>query len=229
MAVVPPSYYPLLEHDQALTEAILGNLKEAEMLARQAGEGTVGEFYWPVHQTTLGRLLYAGGRIEEALETLTDAEKAFRTDPMLPALYLRAQLKKVAQSPDAEDDLEAVLFYASRLARIDSPWGDKLAVERGYSALAAARLGDGELATDEIAYALRLEPESARIAYFAAATYSLIGDTEQGLDWLETAAERGHLELWWARVDPDLDPLRDLPRFKEIMTDWDARIRSILN
>jgi tetratricopeptide (TPR) repeat protein len=227
MAVVPPSYHQLLDHDRALTEAIRGNLDDAEVLARQAVESGTGGFYWPVYLATLGRLQYAAGRIEEALETLVDAEKTFRTDPTLPALYLRAQIKGIGRSGDSEDDLKKVHFYASRRARSDSPYGDKLAVERSYSALAAARLGDRETAGDEIAYALRLEPESAGIAYFAAAAYSLIGDTEQALDWLETAVERGDLDLWWARVDPDLDPLRDHARFNEIMTDWDTRLRAL--
>ncbi len=65
-------------------------------------------------------------------------------------------------------------------------------------------------------------------AYLASCAYSLIGGTAQALQWLETAIERGHLELWWARVDPDLDPLRELPRFKAIMTDWDRRIQALL-
>jgi hypothetical protein len=55
-----------------------------------------------------------------------------------------------------------------------------------------------------------------------------MGDTTLALQWLETAVERGYLELWWARVDPDLDPLRELPRFKEIMNDWDRRIQAML-
>jgi hypothetical protein len=55
----------------------------------------------------------------------------------------------------------------------------------------------------------------------------LCGDTDQALDWLETALERGYQRLWWARVDPDLDPLRNLPRFQEIMTDWDTRIQAL--
>jgi hypothetical protein len=39
--------------------------------------------------------------------------------------------------------------------------------------------------------------------------------------------ERGNQELWWARVDPDLDPLRGLPRFNEILSDWDARLQAL--
>jgi adenylate cyclase len=75
--------------------------------------------------------------------------------------------------------------------------------------------------------ALRLEPEREDIAYSAAAAYSMLGETEKALNWLETAVERGHQELWWAHVDPDLDALRDQPRFEEIMARWDARLRAL--
>jgi hypothetical protein len=30
-------------------------------------------------------------------------------------------------------------------------------------------------------------------------------------------------------VDPDLDPIREEPRFKEIMEDWDRRMKALLN
>jgi adenylate cyclase len=95
--------------------------------------------------------------------------------------------------------------------------------------LASAHLGNPERARNEIEYAIRLEPERADIAYYAAAAYSLIGDAALALQWLETAVERGHQDLWWARVDPDLDSLRELPRFKEIMDEWDRRIEALIH
>jgi tetratricopeptide (TPR) repeat protein len=95
--------------------------------------------------------------------------------------------------------------------------------------LASARLGDSKRARADIDYALRLEPERADIAYHAAAVYSLLGDSSTALRWLENSVERGHQGLWWARVDPDLDALRDLPRFQEIMSDWDQRLNEMIN
>jgi hypothetical protein len=44
-----------------------------------------------------------------------------------------------------------------------------------------------------------------------------------------TGNKRGLQELWWARVDPNLDSLRELPRFQEIMTDWDRRLRAMID
>jgi hypothetical protein len=42
------------------------------------------------------------------------------------------------------------------------------------------------------------------------------GQREQALDWLERARPRGAL-LWWAMQYPEVDALRDDPRFKRVM------------
>ncbi|UCG12674.1 MAG: hypothetical protein JSU72_19715, partial [Deltaproteobacteria bacterium] len=126
-----------------------------------------------------------------------------------------------------EYHLEKVQLLAARGTRLAHPSND-LGMHRCFCALASARLGDLKRARNEIEYARRLEPERADIAYRSACAYSLMGETALALQWLETAVERGHLELWWARVDPDLDTLRELPRFKGIMSDWDSRIQALL-
>jgi len=91
-----------------------------------------------------------------------------------------------------------------------------------------AHAGKIDSARRQIKWTLKLEPERADIAYNTACTFSLIGDTTLALQWLGTAIKRGYQELWWARVDPDLDPLRKLNRFQNIMNDWDSRLRKLL-
>ena len=71
------------------------------------------------------------------------------------------------------------------------------------------------------------EPEGSAPAYRAACVHALLGDTDEALRWLRTAAERGHQWIWWAYVDPDLDSLRDDPRFERIMADWQARLNNL--
>jgi tetratricopeptide (TPR) repeat protein len=226
-AALPIAYDPNLDNEHAVIASVQGRLDEAEEFARQAVEGFFGGYSWGAYLAFLGRLQYASGRMDDALNTLVAVEKGHRIEVMFPALYFRAQLKMVSQSPDAEDQLRKVLFFATRTARRVYRGGIDLAEARCYCALASARLGVEKRAREEITYALQLDPERADIAYFVAAAYSLIGGSDQALHWLQTAAERGHQELWWARVDPDLDPLRDLPRFNQIMADWDTRIRSL--
>ena len=225
-ATLPLAYHPSMYYQQGLIAAVKGRPEEAEEYVRDGMEAGFGGYGQDLYLGFLARLHFAGGSIDEALATLADIKGVSGRDSR-PAFYLRAQLKQVSRAQDAEDELGKLLFHATRRAYSPISWAPYLAGARSYCALAAARLRDRERARDEAAYALRLEPESADIAYVAACTHSLCGDTDQALDWLETAVERGHQELWWARVDPDLDALRDLPRFKEIMTDWNTRIQAL--
>ena len=173
---------------------------------------------------TLLRLQFASGRWEEIGETFEQV-KAVTVTPSFS--YHRAQLAAVTGIGNAEMFLEQAIANLTRMSR-GKYSASYLCNGSSYRALALSRLGDSDEAAREVMRSLRLEPERADIAYNAACTYSLLGDTSLALQWLETAVERGHLELWWARVDPDLDPLRELPRFNEIMKDWDNRIQAMI-
>lgn len=211
----------------ALLPAIRRNFSEAGALAEACGGGMPQPWYNCLDLR--GRLQFATGQREESLGTL---ELAKDIHPMggaykkLWAFYRRAQIAASMASPRAEEFLNRALFEASRQVRGEYPWwsfGEASVVR----ALALARSGRDREALTAIGPALQLEPEREDIAYYAAAAYSLLGDRESALKWLQTAVDRGFQELWWARVDPDLDSLRDLPRFQEIMKDWDGRLKRI--
>ena len=86
----------------------------------------------------------------------------------------------------------------------------------GASALLA--LGDSEKARAWIARALAIDPDDILVQYNVACIYSRLGELEQALDLLERSLPRTGPE-WgrWIRHDSDLDPLRDHPRFHEIL------------
>jgi len=172
---------------------------------------------------TLLRLQYATGQTDELQETLEEMGFPRRGS----GRYREVQLMEAIDLVGASKRLADATISLTRLRRGEYNWGD-VGIASSFLALALARGGKVDDARQEIRQALKLEPERADIAYHAACAYSLIGDTGQALEWLETAVERGHQELWWARVDPDLDPLRELPRFKEIMNEWDSRIQALL-
>jgi tetratricopeptide (TPR) repeat protein len=136
----------------------------------------------------------------------------------------------VIGSYNAKSYLQRAISELTRMTRAIPMRADAISCGEASAllALALARSEKPDEAANQIKRALKLEPQRADIAYHAACAYSLIGDTTLALQWLETAVERGYLELWWARVDPDLDPLRGLPRFKEIMSDWNRRIQALV-
>ena len=64
--------------------------------------------------------------------------------------------------------------------------------------------------------------ESAKLDGQLASTlgehYSLLGDHDAALDWLEIAVSRGWINYpLYARTDPFLEPLRSVPRFQEFL------------
>ena len=48
-----------------------------------------------------------------------------------------------------------------------------------------------------------------------AAAYSVKGDTESALKWLEDAVEKGWTLYQWLEIDPRFDAIREEPRFRE--------------
>jgi adenylate cyclase len=47
--------------------------------------------------------------------------------------------------------------------------------------------------------------------------YSLLGNPNEALDCLEKAVDKGYGQKDWVEHDSDLDPVRELPRFKTIL------------
>jgi Flp pilus assembly protein TadD len=84
-------------------------------------------------------------------------------------------------------------------------------------AIAWCRLGEGERGLEWGRRALALNPGDPHICYNVACVYSLLGKAEQSISLLEKAIGLG---LWfkdWARTDPDLQSLRENPRFQTLM------------
>jgi adenylate cyclase len=85
-------------------------------------------------------------------------------------------------------------------------------------------LGEMEVAQEWVAKAVELDPEDALVLYNVACVYTQLGEYDKALDCLEqsdTAASSSEA-LNWIENDPDLDPLRDLPRFQALLGEKDT-------
>jgi adenylate cyclase len=79
-----------------------------------------------------------------------------------------------------------------------------------------ARSGDHKTALEYFLAAYSYDADYLVAAYNAACSYAVTGETGNALAHLEKAlADRRYVKA--AGTDPDLDPLRDLPRFQEIL------------
>jgi hypothetical protein len=55
------------------------------------------------------------------------------------------------------------------------------------------------------------------MAYWVASTYSILGETDLAFKWLNKAVKLGNQNWPHYEKDRSLDPLRDDPRFAELM------------
>ena len=65
--------------------------------------------------------------------------------------------------------------------------------------------------------AIALRPDDYRTLYTAACTAALGGEYDRALDFLDRAVGTGRGDRVWLRNDNDLEPLRELPRFQQIV------------
>ena len=99
----------------------------------------------------------------------------------------------------------------------------------GYSAYALAALGEGERAKSRMDRALLIDPENHNMRYnFGCALCTFLKDKEAALSMLgpvfDTVTDSF---LPYIKADPDLDLLRDEPRFIEMLATADARLGQV--
>ncbi len=98
-----------------------------------------------------------------------------------------------------------------------------IALGFGVSALAA--LGRTEQANEWIERALLMDPDNSNMRFNIACAMVFEGQYDRALDLLEPLFQSLQPEgLRWIKIDPDLEPLHDHPRFKTIVALAEAQL-----
>jgi serine/threonine-protein kinase len=179
------------------------------------------------------------GRRAEALRLV---DQAIALDPLNPAsytsrLWVLTANRQFAEGVDYARTIEArwpdlvpwleVAFCLINLDRLDEAQRIASKLDPGDSsgggplaeALINARAGRASEAERYLAIVRRDFGDAASYQY--AQVYSVVGDKPRALGELERALDIRDSGLLWLKVDPTLDPLRNEPRFKAIVSRLD--------
>ena len=184
------------------------------------------------------------GRLDEAI---ADFSSAIEEDPSLSFSYYRrgwcyemkGDRKKALEDYDLgiemDDDYPYLYLMRGELRLQD---GDKAGAEADFGEVlkrdtvasnsscrmyALHFLGKDEEAEEWMDRIIADDPDNDGNYYDRACLYSRMGRPEESLSALRTAFEKGYRSFAHIRQDDDMDAVRDLPEFKALMEEYEAK------
>lgn len=159
-----------------------------------------------------GRDCLGAGKYEKAARLFTEACKIRPEDYQAPSFLAMAYAELGRKNEQAEADRQTLIAVEKH---IDLHPDDGRALS--FGAYALADRGQIEKARQWAARALDEDRDEPAIMYNVACTYSRLGDIDEALELLDRSLQQGYGHRTWLANDPDLAPLRDDPRFQELL------------
>ena len=91
-------------------------------------------------------------------------------------------------------------------------------------AYAYQSLGEQEQTLATIAKCIEQDPDNAELYYSISGVYGRMGKTEQALDNLRIAFEKGYNSFSFIEQDDDLAALRDNPQYKALIQQYKEKL-----
>lgn len=152
------------------------------------------------------------GRYEKAIEHYRQAALASPDDYQVPILMAQIH-HSLGREEEAREANRRGLELAEK-AILSNP-EDARACYMGAGAM--IRLGQRERGQRWADRALAIDPDDPAILYNVACAHAGLGNLERAVECLERTVRAGASYLEWMENDSDLDPLRALPRFTELV------------
>jgi adenylate cyclase len=158
------------------------------------------------------RTCFAQGKLEKALKLY---EKSIEVNPHdYQAPLLCAQIYSDLGNPEKAETSRRRGIEAVE-AKLKLNPDDARALYMGANGLAA--LGEYEKSLEWADQALRIDSDEPMVLYNVACVQSLAHKYDCALDTLEKSVKKGLKQKEWPQHDSNLDPLRKLPRFKQLL------------
>jgi adenylate cyclase len=158
-----------------------------------------------------GRACAEMGRFEKAAQ-LYERAAALRPDDYQALLFAAQAYRTLGLEDEARSAERRLLAAGQRAVEVDPT--DARAISLTVCGLIGA--GRTEEARDWLRRSSALEPDEPYILYNAACAFARLGEPEKSLDVLEQL-DFSLLAEGCMAYDPDLDPLREHPRFKALL------------
>lgn len=167
-------------------------------------------YYWRA------RMYMYAGQLRNALDDINTAI-SLDGDTDVADIMQRSEInRKLGNDKDALADCYSVINIQLALPE----------EQRDSSDLAYAYVRSGQ--KDKVApivEKLTQDADNAGDMYDMACLYSLMDDKQQALNWLEKALQNGFCQFVQISNDTDLDNIRDIKRFKELVTENKAKLK----
>jgi adenylate cyclase len=168
-----------------------------------------------------GRWSYAKHRFNDAIRYWEKAARIIETDYHSSGMLINCY-KMIGDPEGSCRAAERTLARAEMTVAKEPDNGSAMS----FGILALATLGQTERAKEWTERAVLLDPDNLNMHFNVACCLIVnLGEKDAALNILERLANEVNVEAlnWW-KIDPDLNPIRDHPRFRALMATAEARV-----